>query len=424
MRDIRVRNVTERIVKNLADIDYYKLTMLQFIHYFYPDTVVKFQFQVRSKIDLTRYIDLDELKRQLERMTYARFPKWCIRALKRRQNKHNPIFRDNFLDWLETLRLSMPNVYINEHGQIEVSVTGTWMHVMLWETITMCIVNRLYKLARMRELGLNEKDVLAEGMRLTKAKLARLDEQHISFIDFSTRRRHSYEHQVAIIKEAMATTYCCSGTSNVLIGLSYGYKLSGTMAHELPMAFQAIFWNEDEQRDRLVSQKILWRMWETFYEGRLTIALTDTYGNDFGLQDFEEFAFRWDGSRHDSGDPFKYGEDVIAFYERMGIDPKKKILVFSDGLTVEMMIYLWNRFHNRIIVAFGWGTHFGNDMGCGLEPISIVMKLIAVLINGSWIHTGKITDNRAKATGPTATVDRLIEKTGGDRSCEEIACVV
>lgn len=434
MCDFRVRHVTERIIQNLADVDFYKLTMLQFIWFFFRNTVVTFRFHNRTNVDLLQYIDPKELERQLRRVTKLRFPKDAARDLKQRYDK---LFKWDFLDWLTKLRLPMPTVHVDPKEGLVIEATGLWMEVMLWETITLCIVNRLYFLAKMRELGLKESDVLQEGHNRAAAKFERLAEfPLLFFVDFGKRRRWSFEHQLAVLRLALKMVPGqIKGTSNVYLGLKLGLPLIGTMAHELTMAFQAIFWELDEESDRLLSQKRLWQMWEEFYGGKLTIALPDTYGNDFGLEDFEEFAPQWAGPRHDSGHPFEFGEKVVAFYTRLEIDPVTKTIVFSDGLDVDPMIDLWLRFHERIQVApFGWGTLLTNDMGFnlwpdgnrGLKPLPIVMKLVAVhLPDGRIIQTVKLTDNPKKATGPQEAVERIMRKTGYDPTAHQaVECIV
>lgn len=49
-------------------------------------------------------------------------------------------------------------------------------------------------------------------------------------------------------------------------------------------------------------------------------------------------AERWRGLRQDSGDPFEFIAKARATYEKMGVDYRKKVIVFSDGLDVELSI--------------------------------------------------------------------------------------
>src|SRR3989339_1369671 len=84
--DFKARNVGEPIVVNLADIDFYKLTMLQFVWRFFPGTPVTFRFHNRTDVNLLEYVDIEEVRRQCARIVKMRFPKWCINELRKEYN--------------------------------------------------------------------------------------------------------------------------------------------------------------------------------------------------------------------------------------------------------------------------------------------------------------------------------------------------
>ena len=105
----------------------------------------------------------------------------------------------------------------------------------------------------------------------------------------------------------------------------------GTMAHEYLQACQAV---GPRLRD---SQTFAFNIWAEEYRGDLGIALSDVCGMDAFLRDFDLFFCKlFDGVRHDSGDPFDWGEKLIAHYQKMRIDPHTKTLVFSDSLNVPL----------------------------------------------------------------------------------------
>jgi nicotinate phosphoribosyltransferase len=103
-------------------------------------------------------------------------------------------------------------------------------------------------------------------------------------------------------------------------------------------------------------------LWEITYptskSNTLHIALTDTFSTDafnlvsslsrliepvltYYIQSFtadKARAERWRGLRQDSGDPFEFIAKARATYEKMGVDYRKKVIVFSDGLDVELSI--------------------------------------------------------------------------------------
>jgi nicotinate phosphoribosyltransferase len=141
--------------------------------------------------------------------------------------------------------------------------------------------------------------------------------------------------------------------------------------------------------------------WQEHYKGDLSIALTDTFGSEFFFTDFTAGQAReWKGLRHDSGDPFDFGERVIDFYAQHEIDATTKTIVFSDGLDIDMIEKLADYFAGRINLLFGWGTSLTNDLG--LPSNNIVMK--ATHVNN--IDTVKLSDDEGKHTGPEHTVTR------------------
>jgi nicotinate phosphoribosyltransferase len=175
------------------------------------------------------------------------------------------------------------------------------------------------------------------------------------------------------------------GTSNVRLARDLRLVPIGTMAHEYLQTYQAL---GVRLRDH---QKAALEDWVQEYRGDLGIALTDVIGMDAFLGDFDlYFAKLFDGLRHDSGDPFVWGEKALAHYERLHVDAHTKRLVFSDALDIERSIALYRHFGDRAAVGFGIGTHLSNDVG--LEPLNIVMKLVRC--NGQPV--AKISDSPGK----------------------------
>ena len=166
------------------------------------------------------------------------------------------------------------------------------------------------------------------------------------------------------------------------------------------MVLSRLFGDSDEAI-RGSHNRVLREWWDE-YGASLSIALTDTYGTDFFFKDMtEEQARLWKGLRHDSGDPFAFGEKAIAFYEGYGIDPRDKLLIFSDGLEIETICAIADRFAGRIRVTFGWGTNLTNDLG--FPPLSLVVKVVEACGH----RTVKLSDNLAKATGSPRDIERF-----------------
>jgi nicotinate phosphoribosyltransferase len=157
------------------------------------------------------------------------------------------------------------------------------------------------------------------------------------------------------------------------------------MAHEYLQACQAV---GPRLRD---SQVFAFNTWAREYRGDLGIALSDVFGMDAFLRDFDLFFCKlFDGVRHDSGDPFEWGEKLIAHYQRMRIDPRSKAMVFSDALNVPLALRLFEYFRGRSQTAFGIGTNLTNDLG--YEPLAIVIKMTRC--NGQPV--AKISDEPSK----------------------------
>ncbi len=96
---------------------------------------------------------------------------------------------------------------------------------------------------------------------------------------------------------------------------------------------------------------------------QLGITLTDCITMDAFLRDFgPEFATRYQGLRHDSGDPVEWGEKAIAHYQKLGIDPLSKVLVFSDNLDLAKAVDLYRHFASRVKLSFGIGTRLTCDL--------------------------------------------------------------
>jgi nicotinate phosphoribosyltransferase len=159
-----------------------------------------------------------------------------------------------------------------------------------------------------------------------------------------------------------------AGTSNVWLAMRHGVTPLGTMAHEYMQACQAL---GPRLRD---AQAFAFDKWAQEYRGDLGIAVSDTYGMDAFLRDFDMYFCKlFDGARHDSGDPFEWGEKLIAHYRGNRVDPRTKTLIFSDQLSFPLAIDIARRFHGRARTSFGIGTNLTNDLG--FEPINIVIKM-------------------------------------------------
>jgi nicotinate phosphoribosyltransferase len=207
-----------------------------------------------------------------------------------------------------------------------------------------------------------------------------------NFAEFGCRRRLSGEWEDYVLGKLLETGHCV-GTSNVYLAMKYGCTPIGTYAHEYIQMFQGV-----PGIQLAYTNKVAMEEWFDEYQGDLGTALTDTLGTDLFLMDFNKLqALCYTGVRHDSGDPLEWGEKIIAHYEELGIDPKTKTLLFSDGLDFDKAQEIYNYFKDRIKVSFGIGTYLSNDTD--VPALNIVIKL--QYVNGHPV--AKISDNPGKA---------------------------
>ncbi|OGF26010.1 nicotinate phosphoribosyltransferase [Candidatus Falkowbacteria bacterium RIFOXYB2_FULL_34_18] len=390
-----IKNKSKRVINSLLDLDLYKLTMCQLAFLFFRNIPVVFGFTNRTKtIKLTRHIKKNDLLTEFGYISGLRFRDDELDYLRNLEIMGIRIFRESFLGFLKNLQLSGLN--IEDDGEsYKITAQGSWPEVTLWETLILSVVNELYYRRILQKMSRAErKDLFAEGQRRLEEKIKILKKNpHIVFSEFGTRRRFSGEWQEYIVKRLAQAVPCqLAGTSNVYLAKKLGLKPIGTFAHEMFMVFSGIFHENDD--DILKSHNKVLQYWKKLYKNVLLIVLTDTYGSDFFFRDMTlEQAGEWAGLRHDSGDPVEFGEKAIKFYQDKGIDPRDKIIVFSDGLDIETIVKLANHFQGRIKVTFGWGTNLTNDLG--LKSLSLVVK--AVKSNGH--DTVKLSDNIAKAIG-------------------------
>ncbi len=379
------------IITSLLDNDLYKFTMLQAMLHQFPQTHGVYRFRCRNNNDAAYPLATikDSLEQQLDSLCQLRFLPDELEYLRSLR-----FMRSDFVDYLELFQLKRRFIKVNadNQGRLLIDIEGPMIQAMFFEVFVLAIVNELYFNA------LSNPEVIAEGQRRLESKVALLNhyaEQQDShnnskppFIvaDFGTRRRFSKSWQAHVVKTLhQAQPNIVSGTSNVLLAKTLEMTPIGTMAHEFMQAFQAL---DVRLRD---SQKAALEAWVHEYRGDLGIALTDVVGMDAFLRDFDlYFAKLFDGLRHDSGDPYAWGDKAIAHYEKLKIDPKTKILTFSDGLNLEKAWKLHQYFKDRIRTSFGIGTNLTNDMG--LTQLNIVLKLVEC--NGQPV--AKISDSPGK----------------------------
>ena len=382
------------IITSLLDTDLYKFTMMQVVLHQFPGAEVEYRFKCRNAANLAPYVG--EIREEIRGLCSLRFQDAELAHLKAMR-----FIKSDFIDFLGIFRLNEKYVSVTAlpSGEIEVAIQGPWLHTILFEIPVLAIINEVYFRNTQKQPD------LTEGRARLNTKILELQAdglRELKIADYGTRRRFGKAWHEEVLRtlitrlgNGIAAEKNASvlgqfaGTSNVLFAMKLGLTPLGTMAHEYLQACQAL---GPRLRD---SQVFGFESWAKEYRGDLGIALSDVYGMSAFLRDFDMYFCKlFDGARHDSGDPFQWGERMLAHYAKNRVDPKTKTLIFSDGLTVPRTIALYQQFRGRCQLAFGIGTNLTNDLGDPPrhEPLQIVIKMIRC--NGQPV--AKLSDTPAK----------------------------
>ena len=316
----------KQIITSLLDTDFYKLTMQQAVLELFRNTQVEYKFKNRGEQKFNQSF-LTELVKQVQSMSTISLSNTEYSWIK----ENIPFFTPAYLEYLKNYRFdpSEVSISLNTENDIVIDIKGSWHSTILWEVPLMALISELYfKLIEDSEWG-NMSPIEVYNRASNKSK--RMQSKKATFADFGTRRRRSHAVQDKVIKGLIVyNTFV--GTSNVFFAMKYGLKPIGTMAHEWIMGVSALEGLRHANYHALQD-------WVRVYNADLGIALTDTFGTPSFFNNFNiRLAKLYDGVRHDSGDPFVFADSVISHYKKLGIIPRSKVIVFSDGLNIEKAI--------------------------------------------------------------------------------------
>ncbi|ELP5714726.1 nicotinate phosphoribosyltransferase [Enterobacter asburiae] len=368
------------VLHTLLDTDAYKLHMQQAVFHHYYDVHVAAEFRCRGDDLLGIYADaIREQVNAMQHLTLQDEEYQWLSGL--------PFFKADYLNWLRDFRYKPEQVTVlNDNGKLDIRLEGPWREVIMWEVPLLAVISELAHRYRSPETGVEQAVAALENKLAAFSTLTEgLDMSRFRLMDFGTRRRFSRDVQEAIVKRLQHEPWFV-GTSNYDLARRLGLTPMGTQAHEWFQAHQQI------SPDLANSQRAALAAWLEEYPNQLGIALTDCITMDAFLRDFgPEFAERYQGLRHDSGDPVEWGEKAIAHYEKLGIDPMSKVLVFSDNLDLAKAVDLYRHFNTRVNLSFGIGTRLTCDIP-QVKPLNIVIKLVEC--NGKPV--AKLSDSPGK----------------------------
>ena len=353
----------EPIIESLLDTDFYKFNMNQLMLHKYQEPIGEYHFKCRNK-DVTFSEEmLQEINEQIDHLCTLTFQKEELNYL-----SSISFIKDDYIKFLSTFKLNRSYVdcHLNDKKELICVVKGPCYLAMPFEIYLLEIINEVYF-----RFKYNYQELLKEAKEHLDVKINKMQNgtYTFKFAEFGCRRRLSREFQDYMVKEFVTKTKNCVGTSNVYLAMKYNVTPIGTYAHELVQMYQGI-----DGLEIVFDNKYTMDDWYEEYKGANGIALTDTLTTDLFLLDFDfNNASRYKGVRHDSGDPYEWGEKILSHYEKLGINTKEKTLLFSDSLNFDKAQALFDYFKDRAIVSFGIGTYCSNDTN--EQALNIVIKL-------------------------------------------------
>ena len=375
-----------QIINSLLETDMYKFSMGQTIFHQFTSYKTTWTFKCRNKdVHFTDEM-VEEIKEQVQAFCQLRFTEEELEYL-----DNITWIKGTYVDFLRLWQPRYEEFTITTDAPcgLAIDAAGTWLNTSMYEIPVLAIVNEVYfRMAYDYDVLLKQfKRRLDEKVRLLEEDTYRLSD----FSEFGLRRRLSAEAQEMAVKaiaevELPADSHFI-GTSNVYLAKKFNLKPVGTMAHEWIMCTG----QGNHKHNPAYSNWYALDAWIKEYGVLNGIALTDTITTDCFLRDFQlTYATLFSGVRHDSGDPYEWGEKMIAHYRSLGIDPKTKTLLFSDSLDFERADKLYRHFCKETNVAFGIGTYLSNDTD--VPALNIVMK--TTRCNG--MDVAKISDTPGK----------------------------
>ena len=397
------------IVCSLLDTDLYKFNMDQVIFHKHTDLCGEYYFKCRNQgVTFSEEI-VSEICEQIDHLCTLRFTKEELDYLRS--------IRFIKADYVEFLRLWHPireyvSVSRSESGELSIVVKGPLFSAMQFEIYLLEIVNEVYFRMTYDYEALKKS---AQERLDQKIRDFRSGKYTFKFAEFGCRRRLSREWEDTVVRRLAQETNNCVGTSNVYLAMKYHLIPIGTYAHEFVQMYQGI-----DSIPLAYTNQYAMKDWYDEYLGDNGTALTDTVTTDLFLLDFNRsMVNNYSGVRHDSGDPYEWGEKMFAHYKKYGADPKSKLLLFSDSLDFDRAQQLYDYFKDKAKVSFGIGTFCSNDTQ--EEALNIVIKL--QYVNGRPV--AKLSDTPGKAMcRDSEYLDYLkrsvafrLKREGADKNC-------
>lgn len=392
-------------VRSILDTDFYKISMSYSYMVTSPDAETVYTFTDRDKCHYDMRF-LEELTKQINSLSELYLTDEEFEALQKSNvSRFIPTF---YWEWLKQFRFEPSKIHygLDDNGCLYMEVTDKTYKATLYEIHLLAIVSDI----RNKWLGYDKYVNYDDVLNLLDKKIDFSNENELSFSEFGTRRRFSYDIQDIVVKHLAEKAKYCTGTSNIHLALKYNMPIIGTMGHEYIMNWAA-FSGGNGIANYGNANKYAIDAWQRTYNGDLGVYLPDTFTvkvalNNFTLQDLK----LWDAFRIDSGDEYEVGNMILEKYKENRINPKTKSIIFSNALDFKKFKEIHDYFKNSFLsVSAGIGGDLVNrdvftdtiKKELNYKPANIVIKASKARFNenSEWINLIKLSNDKGKHTG-------------------------
>lgn len=372
------------MIHTILDTDLYKFTTSYAYIKLFPYAMGTFSFKDRDETIYTE-VFLSKLKAEVANLANVALTDKELEYMTR-----NCRFLPRvYWEWLSSFRFQPEkiDIYLDKEHHLNIEITDYLYKSTLYEVPLLAIVSEIKNQTQGNVA--NPEEIICK----LSEKVVLSNEHQLSFSEFGTRRRFSFDVQDRVISYLKKSAHYCTGTSNCYFAMKYKMKMMGTHPHEWFMFHGAQFGYKHANYMALEN-------WVNVYDGDLGIALSDTYTSDIFLTNLSrKQAKLFDGVRCDSGNELEFIDKLTARYKELGIDSTTKTIVFSNALDFGKALEIQEYCRGKIRCAFGIGTNLTNDTG--FKPSNIVMKLTQckMNINQEWRECVKLSDDIGKHIG-------------------------
>lgn len=391
------KDITTPIIKYFTDNDLYTFTCQYYILHTYPRAEVEYSFFDRNK---------------------SKYPKGFDKILQKHvDNMVNIVITDDEVNFLLSRCQFLPRWYVDTFlrgfrfnpkevtiaqdadGFLDIKVKGKWYSAIIWE---MPILSMISELSHIMNGDIEKYDKEAEFNKAYEKGLF-IGDNGLLVADMGTRRRFSFDHHDLVMNalskanETNREKGCVgkiTGTSNVYFAMKYGLTPIGTMSHQI-VSFEENVCGLIECNYNVMDK------WSKVYDGDNGIYLYDCFGDKVFFKNLSKrMAMLYKGLRVDSGDEEEQTALIVNKYKQLGVDPKTKTIVYSNGLNLERANEIHKVVSKYINDSYGIGTFLTCDVN-GCDPMNIVIKLTKSRITESreWSDCIKLSCSNGKTLG-------------------------